>query len=289
MMKRFQRLLIWAVAAVLVASCGMSNYPGQEGRVTNGYSKIDFEYLDDTGLWAYEVNYDNRNSRASRVGAVITKLYPGAQTYTSNARTNADGTLYWHKGQYQGAQLQMISTPKINQVIVPPDSQVVIMLDYAEPMDEIDDQNIAEKNQFSSTISGAVSRVSRHARLAWNLLRAGSLLPSGAIAYDIVAVELDGKKFQPATPVRVTTNFAQNAVRTTITAELKNQARDFLEANFPKGFQGEAKLVLKDSARPVTVKLGLHTLKTARAAGVTVLQSTQAEMARRAAALTAAR
>ena len=72
-------LCLAAFAVVGLSGCGMAVYPGQPGMVTNGYSKIDLENLDAEGLWVYEVVYDNR-AGGKGVGAIVTKLYPGAQT-----------------------------------------------------------------------------------------------------------------------------------------------------------------------------------------------------------------
>src|SRR5690242_1796241 len=87
-----QRALFSLTLILGLSRCGIVTYPGQPGMATNNYSKIDAEYLDAAGLFFYEVSYDNR-PKGVGVGAIVTKLYPGARTYTSNVRTNADGTL----------------------------------------------------------------------------------------------------------------------------------------------------------------------------------------------------
>ena len=94
---------IWA--SIFLSGCGLVGYPGQAGMATNGYSKIDMEFLDASGLWTYEVSYDNREGGAG-VTAIISRLYPGALTYTSNSRSGPDGTHYRHKEPYQGSTVQ---------------------------------------------------------------------------------------------------------------------------------------------------------------------------------------
>ena len=67
--------LFLLLGVVMTSGCGIVNYPGQPGMVTNNFNKLDFEYLDEPGLFVYETTYDNR-AGGSGVGAVVTKLYP---------------------------------------------------------------------------------------------------------------------------------------------------------------------------------------------------------------------
>ncbi|MCX6131006.1 MAG: hypothetical protein NTX25_18350 [Proteobacteria bacterium] len=137
-----ERSLLGSMAmSLLLSGCAIQNYPGQPGVRTNGFAKIDMETVDESGLWVYEVSYDN-SEKGGGLEQVVTKLYPGALTYTSNVRGNADGSLYRHKFPYKGAAIQMIWLPKSNTILMPPDSQVVLVVDYEKSLDEIDDRNL---------------------------------------------------------------------------------------------------------------------------------------------------
>lgn len=262
------------VLGVVLSGCGISVYPGQPGVVTNSYSKIDLENLDVEGLWVYEVVYDNTEG-GKGVGAIVTKLYPGAQTHTSNVRTNADGTLYRNKAQYNGAEVQMIAIPSLNQVHVAPNSKVQFLLEYTTSLDEIDDKNVAEQSLFKPD---ALVRVSRAIQLRWQLLKLAKLTGRG-LAYEVTAVKFGDKKFTPAKPILVETNLSQNGIRTTITPELKQELTHFVETNFPKGFKGKAEFYFKGAADSISVSLGMHSFKTAEAAGIKIIKDASDELA----------
>lgn len=251
--------------------CGIIKYPGQTGMVTNNYNKIDFEYLDEPGLFVYETVYDNRPAGAG-VGAVVTKLYPMARTYTSNVRTNADGTLYRSKTEYEGAQIQMISLPTLGQVNINPNHQLVFFVDYATSLDETDDKNIAESNLFK--LGGLSLDLSARAfeskKLKWDLLRAGKLLANGNLAYEVVGLEMNQLKFTPVQSVQVETSFLGNAVRAHFSPQVKSDLVQFIESNFPKGFQGNINLSIKDSSESLSLSLGVNTLKTLENSGVKI-------------------
>lgn len=265
------------VMLLLTSGCGIALYPGHPGFVTNGYSKIDLEFLTPEGLYVYETTYDNRQSGAG-VGAIVTKFYPGAQTFTSNARTNTDGTVYRHKAQYEGAEVHMISLPQQGQIVLPPNSTVVILAEFDSSMDEVDDQNTAEQNLFKPP-TGSLSAMGfglKNLKLNW--LRAGQLLSSGDLAYDISAVELGNEKFTPGKPVHVESNFFQNGVRTNLSKTVVLEFARFFEEKFPKGYKGPVKFYLKGSGIPVTLFLGLHTVKTVEASGKKVIRDASAAL-----------
>jgi hypothetical protein len=291
-MKKWQlnvlRGLTGAGMLALFSGCGIQYYPGQDQLVTDNYSKIDLEFLDSNGLWAYEVNYDNRNSsgRANRIGAIVTKLYPGAQTFTSNARTNADGTLYWAKNQYNGALMEAISTPKLNQIIMPANSLVQIFLSYSAPMDEVDDRNIAEEHMYDTKLDALIApvrRIGETLRLKWELLRAGNLLPSGGLSYNVTSIDLGDKSFTPPSPVTFESNFAQNGVRTNLDDHAKAQFVAFVEKNVPTGFQGTVAFHLQGVAAPITTTLSIQTVNTAIASGIQVVRNATQEQMQQAA------
>lgn len=264
------RGVTWGLA-LLLSGCGLLKYPGQPGIVTNGYSKIDMEVLDTTGLFIYEASYDNRPG-GKGVGALVTKMHPGAQTFTAAVRTNADGTLYRAKGQYLGAEVQMISLPQQGQIMMPPDSKVMLFLEYDVSLSEIDDKNVAEQALF--TAGGNLASVSASARRQLEWLRAGRWAQDGTLSYDIEKVELGEHVFTPPQSLELKTNLQQSAVRL-ITNRVTGEAFvKFLEANHPKGFKGSARFFLRGSQSPIAIPLGVHSVATAKAAGIQITEGT---------------
>lgn len=276
----FLGIILSVLGMLFLSGCGIVSYPGQPGVVTNGYAKIDIENLTDDGLYVFEAVYDNRPG-GKGVGALITKLYPKAATYTSNVRTNADGTLYRVKGQYEGAEVQMISIPSIQQVHLSPQSKVGMMIQYESSLDEVDDRNLSEEGIFKMSLGPIQLRPEAIAlkRFRWDLMRAGRLLPNGQVAYEIMAMELAGKKFVPHKSIVVETNFLQNSLRTNITKEGREEAARFLESYFPKGYSGPAQIYLKGATSPLTLKIGLNTIKTAEASGMKIIHNASESLA----------
>jgi len=279
MMKLFCALQLFLLVGVLFLSgCGIAVYPGQPGVVTNGSAKIDLENLDESGLYVYEVAYDNSKG-GKGVGAIITKRYPNAKTYTSNVRTNSEGTVYRAKGAYQGAKVEMISIPSLNQILVAPDSTVAMLIEYTASVDEVDDRNLAEEGLFADVMPAPLSAVARAARkFRWDLMRAGSLTASGNLSYEIASLKLGNAQFTPSKPVKLETNLIQTAVRTDMTAAIREEAKQFLENNFPKGFSGKVSVNVKGTSQPVEISLGLHSLKTAAAAGKKIIVNASDEL-----------
>lgn len=265
------RFFICLALVGIFTGCGIVVYPGQPGMVTNNFNKLDFEYLDEPGLFVYETVYDNR-SGGSGVGAVVTKLYPLAKTYTSNVRTNSDGTLYRSKVEYEGAQIQMISVPNLGQVHLSANHQLMFFVDYATSLDETDDKNIAENQLFkqSSLIPQLSSQAFESKKMKWDLLRAGTLMTNGNLAYEITAVEMKQLKFLPNQSVLVETSFFGNAVKTQITNQIKSDFIQFVETNFPKGYKGPVNFHVKGSPEPVSLFLGINTLKTLENSGTKI-------------------
>lgn len=267
--QQLNRLIQVFTFSLFFVGCGIVKYPGQNGMVTNNYNKIDFEYLDEPGLFVYETVYDNRPGGAG-VGAVVTKLYPLAKTYTSNIRTNADGTLYRAKEQYEGAQIQMISIPNLGQVNLSPNHQLVFFVDYATSMDETDDKNLAETNLFKQ-VTPALDLTPRgfeSKKMKWDLLRAGKLLANGNLSYEVIGLEMNQQKFIPSQSVQVETSFFGNALKAQLSPQVKSDLVQFIETHFPKGYQGTVSLTIKGSSEPLMVTLGLNTLKTLENSGV---------------------
>ncbi len=278
---RFSRAIevfLFLLSGILLSGCGISAYPGQPGVVTNNYSKIDMESLQADGLFVYEAIYDNRPG-GKGVGAIITKLYPKAQTNTSNVRTNADGTLYRVKAQYDGAEVQMIAIPSLGQVHMAPNSKVQFLISYKQSLDEVDDKNIAEEHLFKP-VKALAAEAMRIKTFRWDLLKAGRLLPNGNLSYEVTALGMDAKQFVPSKPVLVETNLFQNSLRTNLTIEQRTEALQFLETNFPKGYQGVVKIQLKGATQPFPVRLGIHSVKTAQAAGMQIMKDASTQMAR---------
>lgn len=258
-----------------LSGCGVLFYPGQSGMQTNQYSKIDLEDLQPEGLYVYESVYDN-SSRGQGVGAIITKLYPGAKTYTSNARSNEDGTFYRHKAQYAGAVLQMISIPATGQVYLPPNSQIQLFLEYDASLSEHDDKNLSEEFLFhpKGTSTGRAPGKASTAFVLWNTLRAGTW-ERGGLSYSIEAVDLGGIKFVPEGTVKVQTNLFMNSLNMNLSSGVKASALQFLETNYPKGYKGDVLFYVKGKSEPIVWHLGLHSLKTAAAKGIQIIHTTQ--------------
>ena len=280
LLNQLRSLFVFSFALLALCHCGIVTYPGQTGLVTNNYAKIDMEYLDEPGLFVYETVYDNR-THGQGVGAIITKLYPGAKTYTSNVRTNAEGTLFRAKGAYDGAEVQMISIPNLHQVHVSPNSQVAFLLEYATSLDEIDETNTAEKDLFKKLEINPIlpEKAFESKKFRWDLLRAGNLTPSGNLAYEITSMEMNQMKFTPTQPVTLETNFFANGLRSNLTAQTKTELIRFVEANFPKGYKGTVNMQVKGSSTPIPMRLGVHTLKTLANSGTKVTPDATEAMA----------
>jgi hypothetical protein len=261
-------LLNALACSLLLSNCAIQNYPGQPGVRTNGFAKIDMETVDESGLWVYEVTYDN-SPNGGGVEQIVTKLYPTAYTYTSNVRTNMDGTTYRHKFPYKGGKIEMISIPKEGTIILPPDNQIQLLVDYDISMDEIDDRNLSEEGLFGRP-QAYVARIAEQTRMKWNLLKAGEFV-AGKLNYAISKVRLNKEELDfSAEPVRLSTTISQTGVMLNITAQHKQKMRAFLNEKFPKGYQGEVELVLIDGTS-FKVHLGLNTIETAKAAGKKVV------------------
>ncbi len=255
-------------ASLLLSSCAIQNYPGQPGVRTNGFAKIDLETVDDVGLWVYEVTYDN-SATGDGVEQIVTKLYPGALTYTSNVRTNADGTNYRHKFPYKGAKIQMISIPKEGTIILPPDSEVMVLVDYDVSMDEVDDRNLSEEGLFTRPRAFTAGMLET-AKMRWNLLKAGEF-SNGKLLYSIGKVRLKSEELDfSSDPIKLSTTLSQTGIILSLSAEQKRKMRSFINEKFPKGYQGEVELVLVDGTAFKT-NLGLNTLDTVKASGKKVI------------------
>jgi hypothetical protein len=263
-------LLGCLASSLLLSNCAIQTYPGQPGVRTNGFAKIDMETVDEAGLWVYEVTYDN-SPTGDGVEQIVTKLYPTALTYTSNVRTNADGTHYRHKFPYKGARIEMISIPKDGTIIMPPDSQVQIMVDYDISMDEIDDRNLSEEGLFTRP-QAFVERLAAQTRMKWDILRAGQFT-EGRLHYTIGKVRLGQEELEFGAPIKLSTTLSQSGVLLNATAEQKQKMRAFINEKFPKGYNGPVELILTDGTSFKT-HLGLNTIETAKAAGKKIVIQT---------------
>ncbi len=268
----FLKIIFVSFSVLFLSGCGVVLYPGQPGMVASSFVKLDLEILEEPGLYVYEAVYDNTSS-GQGVSAVITKLYPKAQTYTTNVRTNADGTLFRVKAQYNGAEIQMVSMPQQNQVYLNPSHQIAFLIDYENSIDEIDDKNIAEENLFKPSMIDSLRPQSFETkRMKWQLIKAARFLPNGNLGYEVTALQLGQFKFVPSQSINLETSLAQNAIKTTLTQEMKQEFSQFLEANFPKGYRGKVDFYVKDSVTPISFNLGVNTLKTAEASGLKVIK-----------------
>ncbi len=249
--------------SLLLSSCGIQNYPGQPGVRTNGFAKLDLETVDESGLWVYEVSYDN-SATGDGVEQVVTKLYPNAQTYTSNVRTNSDGTTFRHKFPYKGAKVQMISIPKDGTIILPPDSEVVVLVDYDMSMDEVDDRNLSEEGLF--TRPAFAEKMLEQTRKRWNLLKAGEFA-NGKLNYSIGRVRMNKEELDfSQDPIKLSTTLSQTGILMNLSSMHKEKIRSFINEKFPKGYLGDVELVFVDGTS-FKVNVGLNTIETAKASG----------------------
>lgn len=261
-------LLGCLASGLLLSNCAIQTYPGQPGVRTNGFAKIDMETVDESGLWVYEVTYDN-SPTGEGVEQIVTKLYPTAYTYTSNVRTNSDGTTYRHKFPYKGARIEMISIPKDGTLIMPPDSQVQVMVDYDISMDEVDDRNLSEEGLFARP-QAFVERVAAQTRMKWDILRAGEFM-AGKLHYAIGKVRVGSEELEfGTTPIKLSTTLSQSGVLLNVSTEQKQKMRAFINEKFPKGYNGPVELFLTDGTSFKT-SLGLNTIETAKAAGKKII------------------
>ena len=266
----------WVIMALLpvfvcLSSCGLLRYPGQMGQVTNGYSKVDLEHLDGDGLWVYEVSYDNRLG-GQGVAAVVTKLYPGARTFTSNGRSGPDGTYYRVKEAYKGAQVQMIYLPPTGQIIMPPDSKVQLFMDYDVSLDEVDDKNLAETNLFDTSLQKGAALLplaERWQEIRFKISQLATYAVKGRLDYRVKRLRFDGEQLQFETPILFSTNRQQNAIRGQFQKEDLEHLVDFMDSQFPMGFKGVLGIVL-DDGESVRVPVKLYTKKSLLASGRTI-------------------
>lgn len=254
-----------AALCLLSSSCAIEIYPGQPGVRTNGFAKIDMEYLDEAGLWVYEVSYD-RSPGGGGVEQIVTKLYPGAFTYTSNVRTNADGSKLRHKFATQGATVQMISLPKEGTVIIPPNSQVTVSISYDKSLDEVDDRNLSEDAIFKPVADARAALADL--RWKWDILRAGEF-EQGSLVYSITKLKFGSEELDLG-KLQVATNLSQTGVSFSATAEQKLQLRDFINQKFPKGFRGKVGIVLSQG-ETIEMPLGINTIESMKANGTKVI------------------
>jgi len=265
-------LFVLACLMVITSGCGIVLYPGQPGMVSSSYVKLDLEILEEPGLYVYEGIYNN-TSNGRGVSAIITKLYPKAQTYTSNVRTNADGTLFKVKAQYNGAEIQMVSMPGENQVYLNPNHHIAFLIDYENSIDEIDEKNVAEESLFKPNPADGLRALSFETkRLRWEVIKAATFLPSGNLGYEVNAIQMGQTKYVPSAPISLETSLAQNAIRTNLSKEAKQDFIQFLESNFPSGYKGKVQFFVKGTTQPLALHLGVNTLKTAEAGGLKVIK-----------------
>lgn len=243
--------------------------------LTDKHSKLDFETLAGDGLYVYEASYDNR-PKGPGMGAIVTKYYPGALTYTSNTRTNADGSLYRVKGAYKGARVEMISLPQQNQILLPPESTVLLFAEYDLSMDEVDSQNIAEADLFTPSWRSLTQIAKEAARMKLAWLKAAELGERATLQYRVSKVRLGNVEYTPATSVLIQSPFAQNGMQVQPKREQLLEFVDFFEANFPKGYKGKIEFEL-DSGKLVALTMGLHSRKTAKEAGIQVVENSTQE------------
>lgn len=264
--------------AILATGCGIELYPGQPNVRTDNFAKIDYEIVDDLGLWVYETSYDN-TYEAAGVSAVITKLYPGYKHGTSSTRQNEHGTVYRHKSDYEGAEIQMISLPNIEQIIIPRGSQVFAAISFEVSNDEIDHNNVIEGSRWAQKMTDLVTSLSNAAakikKFRWGLIKAAQMSANGDLNYEVTALQIGDRKFIPSESVSVTTNLSQSYVRVDLNDKLKTEFVQFFDKHFPTGYKGDVGIHLaeKHNAQPLNIKVGINTIHSLKKQGKKVVEN----------------
>lgn len=245
---------------LFLSHCAVAKYPGQPGVRTNGFSQIEREFIDVDGLWTFEVVYDNSEGGPGHI-ATITKLYPEAKTFTSNARSNGHGSFYRHKYPYRGAEIQAIYLAKTDQMIIPAGSKVITIVDAKLSVNEIDDRNINEEGIFTDwpQMPKAVDLSGVKADLA--MLRAGTLTAAGTLGYNLAALALGKQKFSFAKPVYVEASLYQQGLATSLSRADKAALLSWFNGSFPTGYEGDVTFELS-SGKTFTRAVKLNTFAT---------------------------
>lgn len=247
-----------------LTGCAIGQYPGQPGVKTNGSATLDKEILDDDGLWIYETTYDN-SEKGDGVTSVVTKLFENVYTYSSNARSNGHGTFYKHKLPYNGSKIQSIYLPKLDELIIPPESKVVIILGLELSETEIDDRNISEENIFNR-LSPLSSKALQSLQSNFEILKAGELGKSGSLLYKIKDIILKDKKYSFEEIPTINTSIFQNGLTIDLDQNEKKELKNWFESEFPGGYKGAVKVVLKND-KVISKYISINTLETLKKSG----------------------
>lgn len=233
------KLCFLVPVVMMLTHCAVAKYPGQPGVRTNGFSQIEREFVDEDGLWTFEVVYDNSIGGAGHI-ATITKLYPGAKTFTSNARSNGHGSFYRHKYPYKGALIQAIYIAKTNQMIIPEGSKVLSIVDAKLSVNEIDDRNVNEEHIFKGDMPELPKMVDlENIKSDLAFMRAGELTRMGRLGYNLAAVRAGNHEFRFKNPVYIEASLYQQGLSTSLTSEQKSNVVYWFNDKFPTGYDGE--------------------------------------------------
>ncbi len=270
-----------------LVGCGLVTYPGQPGIKTSGVSKIDVEFVTDEGLYVYEARYDNGET-GKGISQILTLAYPNALTFTSNVRTNADGSLYRTERQYLGAQVEMLVYPKKKEIQIPTGSKVALLLDSELSVDEVDSRNLSEESIFAPAPvpqpeprpqpQPPTLRKGNLLELRWQLLRAARWSRTGHLHYQIEGIHLGDKTWTPLEALSFQTNLAQNGLQVTVSEASRKSFVEFVETNFPSGFSGPVGIKLHGVTQAVRLPVGIHTLNTVKAIGFKVKEVSSREL-----------
>ncbi|MCB0416452.1 MAG: hypothetical protein KDD39_02300, partial [Bdellovibrionales bacterium] len=176
----------------------------------------------------------------------------------------------------KGARVEMISLPQQNQILLPPESTVLLFAEYDLSMDEVDSQNIAEADLFTPSWRSLTQIAKEAARMKLAWLKAAELGERATLQYRVSKVRLGNVEYTPATSVLIQSPFAQNGMQVQPKREQLLEFVDFFEANFPKGYKGKIEFEL-DSGKLVALTMGLHSRKTAKEAGIQVVENSTQE------------
>lgn len=255
-----RRYLLLGALVALLSHCAVAKYPGQPGVRTNGFAQIEREFIDADGLWTYEVVYDNSIGGRGHI-ASITKLYPGAKTFTSNARSNGHGSFYRHKYPYEGAQIQAIYLAKTDRMIIPEGSKVVSIIDAKLSVNEIDDRNINEEGIFGTLPERPKVVNLSNIKSDLAMLRSGTLSAAGTLSYNLAALHLGDQQFRFDTPVYIEASIYQQGLATSLSRAAKAALLSWFNEKFATGYEGDVTFELT-SGQKISRRIKLNTFAT---------------------------
>jgi len=215
-----KHLVLVMLCAMLLTAChgpALSDYPGQPGKQTNGFSKLDTETLvtgggKSAGLWLYYASYDNSDDEyAAQYPRVIrTHFLPGATSFTWSAAEGSPvfrsdglvGRLVYQTVYCRRDDAVPCATSCDHEIFGSCSGQMVL----SEPVDEVDGDAYAPRfaslrpateatgleGHTEATMGSLLPRVSNPRILT--LLRTSQLGADGVLRAVVSSVEVEGRR-----------------------------------------------------------------------------------------------